>query len=317
MSVDFAIHTEHLTKRYPGGVVAVDDLTLRVPAGEVFGFLGRNGAGKTTMMRMLVGLIRPTSGSLRVLGGSPYTPSTLARVGALIEGPTFYPHLSGLENLLLVARYAGVATDRVHQVLAEVGLAARAGSRFRSYSLGMKQRLGVAAALLKDPDLLILDEPTNGLDPSGVADMRELLRAIGQGGRTVLLSSHVLAEVEQICDQVAVIDAGRLVAQGSPAELRAALGTGELFIVAEPQEQAVACLRGHPAVEAVTPQEGALRVTVDPTLAGDVNRRLVEAGVEVRELRPVRHSLEEAFLELTTPHRADHAAHDSTLEGVR
>jgi len=205
----------------------------------------------------------------------------------------------------------------VRRVWAEVGLTERADSPFRSYSLGMKQRLGVAAALLKGPDLLILDEPTNGLDPAGVADMRELLRTIGQGGRTVLLSSHVLAEVEQICDRVAVIDAGRLVADGTPGELRAALGSEGLIIAAAPQEQALTCLRERAGVEAAVTPDGMLRVTVDPARAGELNRLLVEAGVEVRELRPIRHSLEEAFLELTAPERAETAGHESMLEDVR
>ena len=297
----FAIELHEVTKRYPGGITAVDDLDLRVPQGAVFGFLGPNGAGKTTTMRMLVGLVRPTSGRVSVLGQPPGTPRQLARVGALIESPTFYPHLSGVDNLRLAARYAGVPDAAADRALAEVGLTGRARSAFRTYSLGMKQRLGVAAALLKEPDLLILDEPTNGLDPAGVAEMRELLRSLRRDGRTVLLSSHVLGEVEQVCDRIGVINRGRLVAEGSPDDLRAVLGDGSLLIGADPVDQAVACLRGHPAVRAVEVVDGRLRVTASPTLAAELNRRLVEAGVDVTELRPVRHSLEEAFLELTGP----------------
>ncbi|MEO3769117.1 ABC transporter ATP-binding protein [Micromonospora sp. B9E7] len=291
-----------MTKRYPGGVTAVDGLTLRVPEGTVFGFLGPNGAGKTTTMRMLVGLVRPTSGRIRVLGQPPGTPNELGRVGALIESPAFYPHLSGVDNLRLAARYAGVPDSAADRVLAEVGLTGRARSAFRTYSLGMKQRLGVAAALLKEPSLLILDEPTNGLDPAGVSEIRELLRSLGQHGRTVLLSSHVLGEVEQVCDRIAVINQGRLVADGTSDELRAALGGGELLIAADPVDRAAACLRDHRgvrAVEAVEAVDGTLRVSADPALAAELNRTLVEAGIEVRELRTVRHSLEEAFLELT------------------
>jgi ABC-type multidrug transport system ATPase subunit len=310
------IELKGVTKRFRNGVTAVSNLDLQARPGEVLGFLGRNGAGKTTTMRMLVGLVRPTSGTIRVLGSPPGTPKSLSRVGALIETPTFYPHLSGLDNLRLAARYAGVPAETAERVLTEVGLAERARSRFRTYSLGMKQRLGVAAALLKDPELLILDEPTNGLDPSAVAEMRELIRAIGSGGRTVLLSSHQLTEVEQTCDRVAVIDAGKLVTEGTVSELRTTLGTGGLVIDATPADRAVACLREHTAVQTVEVRDGMLQVTVDPTYAAELNRRLVEAAVEVRELRPVRHSLEEAFLELTRSEQSEAAAIKSTLEEV-
>ncbi|MFI7606239.1 ATP-binding cassette domain-containing protein [Micromonospora sp. NPDC049366] len=294
-----------MTKRYPGGIAAVDALDLRVPTGQVLGFLGPNGAGKTTTMRMLVGLVRPTSGRIRVLGQPPGSPRELARVGALIESPAFYPHLSGVDNLRLAARYAGIPDSAADRALSEVDLTDRGRSPFRTYSLGMKQRLGVAAALLKEPSLLILDEPTNGLDPAGVSEMRELLRTLGRDGRTVLLSSHVLGEVEQVCDRIAVINHGRLVADGSPDELRAALGDGALLIAADPVDRAVACLRDQAGVHDVQVTDGRLRVSTDPALAATLNRRLVEAGVDVRELRPVRHSLEEAFLELTAPDRTE------------
>ena len=299
MGARFAAELHEVSKRYPGGVTAVDGLDLRVREGEVLGFLGPNGAGKTTTMRMLVGLVRPSAGRIEVLGQPPGR--RLARIGALIESPTFYPHLTGRDNLRLAARYAGVPDTAADRVLDEGGLTARARSPFRTYSLGMKQRLGVAAALLKEPSLLILDEPTNGLDPAGVAEMRELLRSLGHGGRTVLLSSHVLAEVEQVCDRIAVVDRGRLVAEGTPDELRGALGTGVLLIDADPTDEAIACLRADDRVRSVEHVDGKLRVSVDPALAGALNRRLVTAGVEVRELRPLRHSLEEAFLELTAP----------------
>ncbi|MET7969447.1 ABC transporter ATP-binding protein [Micromonospora sp. NPDC005305] len=292
-----------MTKRYPGGITAVDGLDLRVREGEVLGFLGPNGAGKTTTMRMLVGLVRPTSGRIKVLGRPPGTPEQLARVGALIESPAFYPHLSGRDNLRLAARYAGAPERAADRVLTEVGLTDRAGSPFRTYSLGMKQRLGVGAALLKEPSLLILDEPTNGLDPAGVTDIRELLRTLGRSGRTVLLSSHVLGEVEQICDRIVVIDAGRLVADGTPDELRGSLGQAVLVIEADPADRAAECLHGHDGVRSVELADGRLRVTTDPALAAALNRRLVESGIDVRELRPVRHSLEEAFLSLTAPAR--------------
>ncbi len=182
-----------LTKRYGRRITAVDGLDLSVRRGEVYGFLGPNGAGKTTTLRMLLGLIRPSSGTARVLGKKPGDPEGLARVGALVESPAFYPYLSGKDNLRVMARYSGVPYWRVDEALITVELGGRAKDKFRKYSLGMKQRLGVAAALLKDPDLLILDEPTNGLDPKGMADIRALIRKLGQGNRTVLLSSHLLA----------------------------------------------------------------------------------------------------------------------------
>ncbi|WBB80185.1 ABC transporter ATP-binding protein [Micromonospora sp. WMMD882] len=250
-----------------------------------------------------------------MLGRPPGAPEQLAQVGALIESPTFYPHLSGLDNLRLAARYAGAPESAAERVLAEVDLSGRARSRFREYSLGMKQRLGVAAALLKQPRLLILDEPTNGLDPAGVSEMRELLRSLGRRGHTVLLSSHVLGEVEQVCDRIAVIDRGRLVADGTPDALRARLRSGLLIVVADPQDKAVASLTDHQAVRRVDVVDGSLRVSVDPALAAELNRRLVEAGVDVRELRPVRHSLEDAFLELTGAERVGDPDPTSPGEG--
>lgn len=305
-----------VTKRFGEGVTAVSNLDLRVPAGEVFGFLGPNGSGKTTTMRMLVGLVRPTAGTVRVLGAPPGVPHALARIGALIETPAFYPHLSGLENLVLAARYAGVPASAAPRVLSEVDLSQRADSPFRTYSLGMKQRLGVAAALIKDPELLILDEPSNGLDPSGVAEMRDLLRAVGSGGRTVLLSSHQLSEVEQVCGRVAVIDAGHLVMEGTVAEVRSTLESGGVVIDATPADQAVAILRGHAAVRTVELVDGLLQVTVDPAYAAELNRRLVEAQIEVRELRCPKRSLEEAFLELTGSAQPGATAAQPTLEDI-
>ena len=187
---------------------AVDRLTLRVRRGEVYGFLGPNGAGKTTTLRMLVGLVRPTSGTTTVLGKRPGSPEGLAHIGALIEAPGFYPFLSARDNLRVMAMHAGVGVGRIAAVLDEVGLDDRADDRFDTYSQGMKQRLGVASALLKDPDVLILDEPTSGLDPKGMAEMRVFIQGLGRGGRTVLLSSHLMPEVEQVCGRVGVIHRG-------------------------------------------------------------------------------------------------------------
>jgi ABC-type multidrug transport system ATPase subunit len=290
------VETTELTKRYGERIVAVDRLAMQVRRGEVYGFLGPNGAGKTTTLRMLLGLVRPTSGSARVLGAEPGSPDSLVRLGALIETPTFYPFLSGRDNLRVLARHAGAPESRIEPVLDEVELAARASDRFGTYSLGMKQRLGIAAALLKDPELLILDEPTNGMDPAGMAEMRRFIRELGQGRRTVLLSSHLMAEVEQICDRVGVISKGRLVGEGTVDELR---GRESLFVRAEPLDAAERVLGAMRGVEEVARSDGGLRIATDPAAAAEINRALVEAGIAVGELRHERASLEKVFLELT------------------
>lgn len=290
------VETRDLTKRYGPRIVAVDRVSLTVRRGEVYGFLGPNGAGKTTTLRMLLGLIRPTSGTASVLGRSPGDPEGLSRVGALVESPAFYPYLSGRDNLRVIARYAGVPKERIEATLEMVDLTDRARDKFATYSLGMKQRLGVAAALLKEPELLILDEPTNGLDPAGMADMRTLIRRLGSGERTVLLSSHLLGEVEQICDRVGVIFHGSLIAESTVEELR---GRGALLVAAKPLERArerAERLLGPGRVEVTG---GTLRLDADPTAAGRINRELVGANVEVTELRSVERTLEEAFLEMT------------------
>jgi ABC-type multidrug transport system ATPase subunit len=291
------IETRGLTKRYEDAIVAVDGLELRVRRGEVYGFLGPNGAGKTTTLRMLLGLVRPTAGRASILGAPPGTPQGLARIGAMVESPGFYPYLSGRDNLRVVARYAGIADERVEAVLGEVGLSARAGDRFSTYSTGMKQRLGLAAALLKDPELLILDEPTNGLDPAGMAEMRSFIRSLGEGGRTVVLSSHLMGEVEHVSDRVGVIRDGALVAEGTVEELR---GRAGLRVRAEPLPDAARLVAALPDVDKVTRADGLLDVTVDATRAPQINRMLVDAGIAVLELYPQRTSLEDVFLELTT-----------------
>jgi ABC-type multidrug transport system ATPase subunit len=293
---ELVIETRALTKRYGEAIVAVDDLDLRVRRGEVYGFLGPNGAGKTTTLRMLLGLVRPTSGQVVVLGTAPGAPEGLARIGAMVEAPAFYPYLSGRDNLRVLARYAGAGEDRVEAALDEVGLSDRAADRSRAYSLGMKQRLGVAAALLKDPELLILDEPTNGLDPAGMADMRDLIRSLGKGGRTVVLSSHLMGEVEQVTDRVGVIRDGALVAEGTVEELR---GRAGLRVRAEPLADAAQLIRALPDVDEVTSAEGLLDVTIDTSRAPAINRLLVEAGIAVSELYAQKASLEDVFLDLT------------------
>ncbi len=284
------IVTQGLTKRY-GDLFAVRDLDLTVRAGEVYGFLGPNGAGKTTTLRMLLGLVRPTAGTVLLHGGNKGVST-----GALIEGPAFYPYLSGRDNLRVLARHAGVPARRVDVVLDLVDLAGRAGDRYGTYSLGMKQRLGVAAALLKDPRLLILDEPTNGLDPAGMADMRAMIRRLGAGGCTVLVSSHLLGEVQQICDRVGVISRGRLVREGTVADLR---GSADLRIVAAPAEWAAERCRQLVGAGAVSVVDGGLHLAVGAERAGELNTALVEAGVTVSELRTVERDLEQAFFELT------------------
>jgi len=291
--MDALVEVTGLTKRY-GDTLAVDGVDLTVRPGEVYGFLGPNGAGKTTTLRILTGLIAPTSGVVRVLGGRPGQADVLGRTGSMIESPAFYPYLSGLDNLRLLAEYAEVPRRRVDEVLELVDLADRARDRFSTYSLGMKQRLGVAAALLKDPELVILDEPTNGLDPAGMRDMRRLIRELGSDGRTVLLSSHLLGEVQQICDRVGIIDAGRMVAEHNVEELR---GEQELVVRATPKDQAQAILARFGTVHQY---DDTLRVQVDPDRAAEVNRVLVEAGLAVSELHSTERALEDIFFELTT-----------------
>jgi ABC-type multidrug transport system ATPase subunit len=296
MSEDLVVETRGLTKRYGKGIVAVAGLAMRVRRGEVYGFLGPNGAGKTTTLRMLLGLVRPSSGDAFVLGADPGSPEALARTGALIETPTFYPFLSGADNLKVLARHAGVPTTRIGPALDEVELTERADDRFEAYSLGMKQRLGIAAALVKDPELLILDEPTNGMDPAGMAEMRTFVRSLGRGKRTVLLSSHLMAEVEQICDRVGVISRGRLVGEGTVDELR---GSESLWLRAEPLDDAERVVRALRGIDEVARSDGGLRVAADAAAAPEIARALVEAGVALGELRPERASLEKVFLELT------------------
>ncbi len=293
---ELVVETRTLGKRYRDGTVAVHGLDLRVRRGEVYGFLGPNGAGKTTTLRMLVGLTRPTSGRAHVLGAPAGSTEALARTGALIEAPGFYPGLSGRDNLRVLAGHAGVPEARIARVLDAVGLADRRGDPYRAYSLGMKQRLGLAAALLKEPELLILDEPTNGMDPAGMAEIRAFVRELGRGGRTVLLSSHLMNEVEQVCDRVGVIAGGTLVAEGTVEELR---GREFLLLRAHPLGRAEAVVAGLPGVGEVTRVDGALRVAAGAYPAAELNRTLVEAGIGVAELRRERTSLEDVFFELT------------------
>jgi ABC-2 type transport system ATP-binding protein len=294
---DNIVVTEALTKRY-GERLAVNDVSLTVRRGEVYGFLGPNGAGKTTTLRMLLGLVRPTSGAARVLGHEPGFPLAMARLGALVEGPGFYPYLSGRDNLRVLARYRGLDGTDVEVALDRVDLRERGGDRFKSYSMGMKQRLGVASALLGDPELLVLDEPTNGLDPAGMADMRRLIVELAGHGQTVLLSSHLLNEVEEICDRVGVISAGRLLTESTVADLR---GAASVIVRATPPDVALAAAMGVAGDDAVQRlDDGRLHLDVDPTRTAELTRALVDAGADVYEIRPSERSLEEVFFEMTS-----------------
>ena len=296
------IETRALYKKY-GDRPAVVDLDLTVPRGCAYGFLGHNGAGKTTLIRMLLGLTRADSGSMRVVGKPvpKERAGALARVGAIVEEPRFHNHLSGRENLKVIAAARGPeAFDRIEGALHRVRLADRAGDRVKTYSQGMRQRLGVARSLLADPELLILDEPMNGLDPGGILEFRTMIGELVTEGRTVFLSSHLLDEVEKTCEAAAVIDQGRLIAQGSISELIGS-GPAELDVGCDDPRAALDVLAGHPSILAVQQTADGLRAE----LAGNngiasINATLVEAGVGVFRLAPLRESLEHRFLEMTT-----------------
>ena len=297
-----AIEVRGLRKTYRG-VVALDGLDLTVPVGGVFGFLGPNGAGKTTTIRALVGHLRAT-GSISVLGAE--VPGGLAgvidRVGALVEQPSFFPGFSGRTNLELLARSRGIPPARVDDALEAVALTERAGTRFSGYSLGMKQRLGVAAVLLKDPELLILDEPSNGLDPAGMAEMRTMIRRVAAEGRTVFVSSHLLAEIQQTCDHVAVVARGRCVASGSVADLlRGGVSRYRVRLAGgEPERNRAAAVLQQHGIEAWAGEDVAsLVVGTEAERAPDVTRVLATAGIYLAELSPIERTLEEAFFELT------------------
>ena len=303
----FVVETAGLTKRF-GDRTVVQDVELQVPRGSAFGYLGPNGAGKTTLIRMLLGLTRATSGSMRLLGlpVPERRNEALARVGAIVEEPRFHRYLTGRENLRIVAAARGPeATSRIDASIERVGLARRAADRVGSYSLGMRQRLGIARILLADPDLLILDEPMNGLDPAGIEDTRILIRSLVAEGRTVMLSSHLLDEVEKTVDALAIVDQGRVIVQGSIGELTRS-GPPTLLVASGNARQAGALLARHAAVDGVSDEDGLLRVRLrgEDSAAreaiADINRRLVEAGIPVYRLEPEHASLESRFLEITS-----------------
>ena len=281
--------------------IAIDSLDLAVPEGGVFGFLGPNGSGKTTTIRCALGLVRPTAGGVRLFG-KPVPEdlhTSMRRVGAIVESPALFPSMTGRENLRLLAQLDGIGNARVDQVLEDVGLADRSRDAVKSYSLGMRQRLGLAAALLKDPELLILDEPANGLDPAGIREVRELLRRLGTEGRTVFVSSHQLSEVEQTCDRVAILRRGRCVATGTVAEVMAAAANGQSSILIKADDLPGALTALISAGYAAEPVNGRLRVAASAEQAKDINRLLAAAGIWLDELRPDEQRLEDLFLEIT------------------
>jgi ABC-2 type transport system ATP-binding protein len=302
----FVVETAGLTKRF-GDRVAVADVDLRIPRGSAFGYLGPNGAGKTTLIRMLLGLTDATAGAMYLLGRPvpARRAEALARVGAIVEEPRFHGFLTGRENLeIIAAARRPEAHSRIDGVLARTGLSHRADERVKRYSLGMRQRLGVARSLLGDPELLILDEPTNGLDPAGIHEFRAMIRGFVAEGRTVLLSSHLLDEVEKICDEVAIVDRGRVVMQGSLAEL-ARGGEQSVVVATSDDERALAVVAGQQAVKSATPGPDGIRIVLDARAhaqpaADEISRSLVLAGLALRRFEPTRPSLEQRFLEITS-----------------
>ncbi len=302
-STPFVVETRELSKQF-GDRTVVRDVELRIPAGVAFGYLGPNGAGKTTLIRMLLGLTPATAGSMSLLGlpVPERRAEALSRVGAIVEEPRFHGHLTGRENLGVVAAARGRDSfARIEPALERVGLGHRADDRVRTYSLGMRQRLGIARCLLSDPELLILDEPMNGLDPAGILEFRHLIRSFVDEGRTVVLSSHLLDEVEKTCDYVAIVDYGKIVAQGSLDELRGGADDQRVLIVVDRVEQAQRLLIETPCVTEVREDDGMLSVSVTSAeVVPHINRKLVEAGLAVHRLDPVQATLEQKFLEITS-----------------
>ena len=296
---EFVIQTHGLTKRYRN-VVAVDNLSMEIRRGRVYGLLGPNGSGKTTTMGLLLGLLRPTSGTLSLFGSIAGHEKSLRRVGAIIESPSFYPYLSGIKNLKYFQMISGRGSDKeLESLIARVGLSGRGEDLFRTYSSGMKQRLGIAYSLLGDPDLVFLDEPTNGLDPDGMIEVRDLIKSLGNGNRTVLLSSHLLHEVEQICDSVIIISKGKLIAQGQVSKLVATVGSEQIRTKTTDDSKARQILTNLDWVEDVTTHEKSLVVTAPIARSPEISAALADADVYIAEMVPIRTTLEDYFLEVT------------------
>jgi len=293
------VEVRGLVKRY-GDLTAVAGVDITVNTGDVYGYLGPNGAGKTTSLRMMLGLIRPTEGSVRLFGRDPQeSVRALEGVAGFVEAPTFYPYMSARRNLELLAAYDGAdATSRIDRALQMVDLQGRQRDRVGAYSHGMRQRLGIAAALLRDPRLLLLDEPATGLDPAGMRDMRLLIRRLADEGMTVVLSSHLLTEVEEVCNRVAIVRSGRIVYEGTIAAL--ARGAGTLYRLATTNDgRAEQVCAAQPGIEDVRREHGRLAFTADEAAAAELSRALVEAGVLIRELAPQTVTLEDLFFSLT------------------
>jgi len=302
---DAVVRTENLTKRF-GRIVAVDALNLEVQRGQIFGFLGPNGAGKSTTVSMILGLVAPTLGSIEIFGLNVRTnlAEILCRIGSVMESPGFYPYLSGWDNLKLFARISCDVTDsRIGEVLELVDLADRASDKFSGYSQGMKQRLAIACALLEDPEFVILDEPTNGLDPAGMKEVRELIIRLGQEGKTIFLNSHLLHEVEQVCDHVGIINKGKMIALGAPRDL---MKRGDVLqLRATDVDRAAALLGETDWVSSVTREGDWLLLRAPAEKAADVSRLLAKNDVYVSEMKAREDSLESFFLELTEEDAVD------------
>lgn len=290
------IKLEGLSKKY-GSITALKNVSLEVHKGEVLGLLGPNGSGKTTMINILLGLIKPTKGSVDLFGGK-WQPHLLKRVGIIMDDHPFYPDSSGRENLkMLGGLEEEISPDVIDEKLEFVGLADRANSKFRTYSLGMKQRLSIALALLKDPEFLIFDEPTNGMDPAGISEIRNLIKKLGAEGKTIFLASHLLNEVEQVCESVAIIKKGKIIVRDNIGKLLS--GSSEITLKTSDNARALSVLNGCGFIEEITQADESILLRVDEDKVLDVSKTLAEAGIYILGMESKRNSLESFFMEVT------------------
>ncbi|MCC6704169.1 MAG: ABC transporter ATP-binding protein [Thermomicrobiales bacterium] len=305
----WVLETDGLTKQF-GQLTAVDNLSIRLQPGEVLGFLGPNGSGKSTTVGMILGLVRPTRGVVKIAGKANHEhPEVVSQTtGAIIENPAFYPYMSGRDNLKALAIAAGNVPDtRIDDLLKLVNMTERAGSKYKTYSLGMKQRLGIAATLVTDPAIVILDEPTNGLDPAGQREIRSIIPRLAEEGHAVLLASHMLHEVEQVSDRVAIIRRGKMLQEGRVGDLLASGGYIEISVAPNEVGAAAEALSRQPWVERVEAREAGLHVSAPADSGSAINRALVEAGIYAGQIATQRNTLEDLFLELTEPTESDAA----------